>query len=333
MAETELKVGIVGAGHIAAVHARHLARVSGVRLVAVADTHRERAEVLATSYGAASYEGADPMLRDQAVDAVVVCVPTESHAEITEAALAAGKHVLCEKPMALTVADCDRMIAAQKAESVLAVGQVVRFFPEYANAKRLVESGAVGAPAAVRLRRNVSGKHSSKDWYSDPKRGGGVIFDLLVHELDWLLWCFGPISRVYAHSLTRKLAEGTSPGDYALLTLRHANGVIAHVEGYWGDPNGFSTAFEIAGDAGLLTHDSRRAASLVRSRRDGGSPVVASPLFPQEDPYYRQLAAFVETIQTGTMTAVSAEAGRATVAVAEAAVQSAQSGAAVALEV
>src|SRR5947209_4369647 len=136
MSDNSFGVGIVGAGHIARVHARHLVRVPGARLAAVADLKREKAAAVAEASGAAG--------------------------------------------------------------------------------------GAVGKPAAVRVRRAVSGQSASAAWYADPERGGGVLFDLLVHEFDWLLWCFGPVARVYAQSLTARLAAGAVSTDYALVTLRHA---------------------------------------------------------------------------------------------------------------
>lgn len=332
MDTTEIKVGIIGAGHIAHIHARHSTRVVGTRLTAIADMHLPKAEELAASYGATAYESVVSLLSGAEVDAVIVATPTETHGPIVEQALAAGKHVLCEKPMGLTTTECDAMIAAAKqAGKHLAVGQVVRFFPEYSNAKRQIDSGAVGKPAAVRVRRTVGGRPDNSDWYSDPKRGGGVMFDLLVHEFDWLQWCFGPITRVYAQSLTPKLAAGNVSIDYALLTLRHATGVITHVEGCWGNPNGFSTAFEVAGDGGLLSHDSRRATSLVRSI-PGSKPVASGPLYLHNDPYYQQLVAFTETVRTGITLLATGEEGRAAVAIAEAAVLSAKTGLAVTLE-
>src|SRR5262249_29677479 len=154
-------------------------------------------------------------------------------------------------------------------------------------------------------------------------------------DLDWLLWCFGPITRVYAHSLTGKGVPGL---DYALLTLRHASGVVAHVEGMWGSPTGFGTAFEIAGDGGLLTHDSRRTPTLTRALRPGGGGGAASaasalgPLSGQDDPYYSQAAAFSRSIREGAPPPIAPEEARQAVAVALAARRSAETSEAVEVE-
>ncbi len=338
-----LKVGIVGAGGMGNTHARCWSRLPGARVTAVADPQTHKARDLA---GRISQEvaptvlaSADEMLAHADVDVVSVCVPTYLHRSVTEAALRAGKHVLCEKPMALTLADCDAMIAAaQAAGTVFTVAQVVRWFPEYARAKALVDAGAVGKPAAVRARRGGDFPRTDTDWYADVEKSGGIVFDLMVHDIDWLQWCFGPVSRVHALGLTNRLAAGELDHlDYALLTLRHASGVISHAEGTWADPGGFATTFEVAGDAGLLAHDSRRAVALtraVRGRADaesGGVALPRSPLAPSDDPYFCEIESFAASVRTGAPLFVTPAEAHAAVAVACAARESLQTGRAVAI--
>ena len=335
-----LKIGIIGAGGMGTTHAARWAQLPDTQVVAIADVQRHKAEKLAAGYAGAIVCGdADELLNVAGgVDAVSVCVPSDLHRQVAEKALRAGVHTFCEKPLALSVADCDALIAAQKTApngALLSVGQVVRFFPEYAQAKRLVESGAVGKPAAVRVRRGGGFPHTDTDWFADPARSGGVLFDLLVHDLDWLLWCFGPVVRVHCRALTGRLADKTVDHlDYALVTLRHRSGVISHAEGTWADPGGFATAWEIAGDAGLLTHDSRRAAPLTVALRGAGGdgpgvPLPSSPLAPGDDPYFLEIAAFARSIREGAPLAVTAQEARAAVAVAAAALESSRTGRAV----
>lgn len=343
-----LKVGIVGAGNMGTTHATCWSRLPGAQVVAIADgqTHKARAlaQIVAEQTGAAGgpaptvLASADEMLAHADVDVISVCVPTNHHRPVAEAALRAKKHVLCEKPMALSIGDCDAMMAAAEAAgTVFTVAQVVRCFPEYARAKSLVDVGAVGQPAAVRARRGGDFPRTDTDWYADPARSGGIIFDLMVHDIDWLGWCFGPVTRVYAQGLTERLAAGELDHlDYALLTLRHASGVISHLEGTWADPGGFATAFEIAGDAGLLTHDSRRAAPLSRSLRAengaaAGVAVPSSPLAPGDDPYFREIESFAQSVRTGAPLFVTPAEAHAAVAVAVAARESLRTGQAVAV--
>ena len=317
----------MGAGNIGSRHARFWGQLAGAKLVAVADTHPGAAENLAATYpGAEGYLSVADLLENPAVNIVHVCVPTHLHREITVAAAAHDKHILCEKPMALTLADCDAMIAATGTAGVmLGIGHVARFFPEYALAKRQVDVGAVGTATVARTRR--AGAFPRTAWFADAAQSGGVVADLLVHDIDFLQWCFGRVVRVFA-----KIAK--SPGvEYALLTLRHETGVISHAEGVWGEPTGFHTAFEIAGTDGLLTHDSRTARSLVAGMRpgiDGAVTVMNAPLAPEDDPYYRQVQAFANAVRLGTapLAATPSEA-RSAVAVAVAALESARTGGAV----
>jgi UDP-N-acetylglucosamine 3-dehydrogenase len=336
--EKTLRVGIVGAGHMGAVHARHWARVPGAQIVAFADARTAKGDALAARYPGAAVHSTVKALLGAGVDAVSVCVPTAGHLAVVLETLGAGVPTFCEKPMALSLEDCDAMIAARDAAGVpLTVGHVARFFPEFANAKRLIDSGAVGAPAAARVRRGGDFPLSDTDWFADTTQSGGVIFDLMVHDLDWLQWCFGPITRVYARSLTERLAgRGLDHIDYALLTMRHANGVISHAEGTWADPGGFVTTFDIAGDGGVLAHDSRRAAPLVKSLRsaESGRPGVtlpSSPMAPDDDPYFREISAFAKSVRDRVPVAITAEEARSAIAVALAAQESVRTGRAVEL--
>ena len=319
----ELKVGIVGAGAMGKTHARHWARVPGATIVAVADLDAPKADALARIVGAAALGSLEELLA-LGCDALSVCTPTDTHRSLTELALAAGCHVLCEKPMALSAEDCDAMIlAAERAGKLLSIGQVVRFFPEYANAKKLVESGAVGNPAAVRTRRG-GGFPGWSEWFADPKRTGGILFDLGVHEFDWLLWCFGPVERVYAKALTPRNLEKC---DLALVTLRHASGCISHVEATWADPKGGGTRFEVAGDGGLLLHDARSIPALSIRTETGAQNL--SPLAPDDDPFYRQCLEFARAVRGEASLTVPGIDGRNAVAVAAAATESMNTGRAV----
>ena len=345
MQET-LRVGVIGAGTMGGTHSRCWSRLPGARLVAIADRQTQKAEALAqriaqTTGGEAAqiFASGEELIENGGVDVVSVCIPTPFHRSFTEAAAAAGKHVLCEKPMALTLDDCDAMIAAtQKAGVAFTIGQCVRFFPEYAQGKRLVDSGAVGTPAAVRIRRGGDFPRTDTDWYADPSQSGGVLFDLMVHDLDWLRWCFGPVRRVYARGLVERLASKELDHlDYALVTLRHESGAISHAEGTWSDPAGFATAFEIAGDEGLLVHDSRKATVLTRASREvegkaAGVAIPESPLFPEDDPYYREIEHFAQCIRSGEQPLVKPEEARAAVAIAVAARESIRTGKAVTVE-
>ena len=317
-----VKIGFLGAGHIAGVHARHAARVPGVTVAAFADLRQEKAEGLAGLYGAAALDSAERLLESD-VDAVVVAIPTYLHRELAEMALQAGKHVLCEKPLALTVADCDALDAASEAAGrILTVGHVVRFFPEYAAARQQVIAGTIGNPAVARTHR--AGAFPKVAWFADEARSGGVLFDLLIHDLDWLLWTLGPVERVYARLARVENLE------YAAVTLRHVSGAISQADGTWGYPAGFSASFEIAGDSGLLTFDSRETATLTLAPTDSPRTATA-PREPDSDPYYRQFAAFAAAVRGESAAIATVAEARDAVRVAAAAQESARTGQAVVL--
>nr|WP_309691806.1 Gfo/Idh/MocA family oxidoreductase [Armatimonas sp.] len=322
---TKLKAGVIGAGGMGSTHARGWAQAAGFELAAIADVDFPKAEALASKYGAQAFDSVEALLA-AGVEALSVCLPSNLHRGITEQALAAGCHVMCEKPMALSVTDCEAMIeAAKTAGRLLSVAQVVRFFPEFANAHSLVQSGGVGKPAVVRTRRG-GGFPGWSCWFGDEAQSGGILFDLAVHDIDWLLWTFGPVERVYAKGLT---GRGFEQLDHALITLRHTSGAISHTEVTWADPKGGGATFEIAGDAGLLSHDSRKEVSLsFRTETRTGS---GRPLIPSDDPYDKQIAAFARAITEGVPLAVTADEGRSAVAVAAAARESLKTGRAIAL--
>lgn len=322
---SELKAAVIGAGGMGSTHARGWAKAAGATLVGIADIDFPKSEALAQKYGTTAYGSVEALL-ETGVDVVSVCLPSALHCAVTVQALQGGCHVLCEKPMALSVAECDTMLtAATAAGKRLSVAQVVRFFKEFESAHQLVQSDAVGNPTVIRTRRG-GGFPGWSSWFGDEAQSGGICFDLGVHDIDWLLWTFGPVVRVYAKGLTER---GFERLDHALITMRHSSGAISHTEVTWADPKGGGATFEIAGDAGLLAHDSRREVSV--SFRTETRTGTSRPLSEADEPYDRQIAAFAQAILTGGPLAVTGEEGRAAVAVAAAARESLKTGRAIAL--
>jgi predicted dehydrogenase len=328
-----MRVGIVGAGIMGGAHAAGWqatpAQVAGYR-----DIVEERAQALASRHGGQAYDSLEALLRG--VDVVDVCTPTDVHYEIVMQAAAAGKHVVCEKPLARTLAQGREMVAVCKAAGVkLLVGQVVRFFPEYARAKAAVDDGLIGQPAVLRLTRCVSQPRKSDDnWFLDFKRSGGVTLDLMVHDFDYARWVAGEVVRVFAKSLS--VMQPEAGVDHTLAILTHASGAITHVEGSWAYPPVFYTAFELAGSEGLLAFDSE-ASSPIRFLRhqqvDTQVPEVPLPSNPLlESQYTTEIRAFYETLAHDAPLRVSAADGLAAIQIALAAIESSQSGQAIGIE-
>jgi predicted dehydrogenase len=329
-----MRVGIVGTGFMGVTHAAGWAEAGAEMIGFTAETAAE-AEPLARSYGAQVF----PKLREliNAVDVVDICAPTHLHHPVALQAAAAGKHIICEKPLARHVAEAQEMIRVCREAGVrLFVAHVVRFFPEYALAQAQVAGGAIGRPGVLRLTRgSYRPKKPAGNWFLDEAKSGGILMDLMIHDFDYARWIAGEVESVFARKVTA--VHPDAPVDYGLAILRHRSGALTHVAGSWAyPPPTFRTGLEIAGDRGLIRFDSGETApiaSLLRRSEGPDAPDVALPASPtSESPYTTQIKEFYAALQTDRLPRVSAEDGLAAVQVAEAAMESAASGRAVRLE-
>ncbi|MED3793688.1 Gfo/Idh/MocA family oxidoreductase [Niallia alba] len=293
-----LKALVIGAGTMGSTHSVAYTTMEDVQLVGIVDKNFEKAKDLAGKLGAqafANYEEAINALG--AIDVVSVCVPTPFHKEYVKKAADNNFQVICEKPLARNLKDAQEIIEYCKEKGVkLFVGHVVRFFPEYKRAKQIVTEGKIGKLAVINTKRGGAFPSASKDWYADYKSSGGLVLDLMIHDFDYLRWCFGEVERVYAKS-----AQGRAIAkiDYALVTLRFESGVIAHLEGTWAHQN-FATKFEMAGKEGIIQYDSSKVAPLVKAINQStvGSVGVAVPDSPlKENPYVTELKHFISCIK------------------------------------
>jgi predicted dehydrogenase len=293
------RLAIVGAGIISGYHARALQGLADARVTWVADQDLERARALAAELGARATADNDEALGASDVDAVLVAVPTPFHRPVVELAAVHGKHVLCEKPIARSVEDAEAMIAACAAAGArLMVGQVVRFFPEYARIKTVLDEGTLGPIGLVRSSRVGSSPGLTRAWIGDLALSGGVVVDLMIHELDTLRWYFGDLARVFAHGLSYSPYQATA--DHAQALLRFESGVVAHVEASWAHA-AFRTTLEIAGEHGIVRHDSEEVAPL---RYDLPAEGTSPPRVERRGaisalPYRLQLRHFIDRLRDG----------------------------------
>lgn len=324
------RVGIVGAGGMGSVHARQYRKMSDVELYFF-DRDSERSKGFQEKFGATPIESFVELLKR--VDVVDICLPTDNHLQAVLEATAAGRAIIVEKPIARTLEEARSIEAiTAKAGVPLMVAQVVRYFPEYRNAHDLVMAGKVGKPSAARMHRGGSAPTGFGGWFMDHARSGGVFIDLAIHDFDWITWTLGDVSSVYARSVAATRGSGA---DYGLATLTLATGCIAHVESTWMDPAGFRTTFEVAGSQGLIEYDSRRNVGLQTSKPSlndsgnylpGSSSTSETPMIGTDDPYYKELRAFLDAIQNAKPVPVSATDGLRSLAIAIAALESAKTG-------
>ena len=319
----DLRVGIVGAGMIAGVHARSYAGVPGARLVAVADPVLAKAERLADEHGAVALADLDALL-DLGVDVVDVCTPPQTHADLAVAALRAGRHVLCEKPLARTLEDARRIErAAADAPGLLMVGHVSRYESDHLAAKTLVDSGEIGE---LRMVTHVTGSAlpgwSEAGWLADPTQSGGPLLDQAVHSFDFARWLVGsPAVRVHCMAAD----SGAGPATYALATVRYANGAVARIETSWAHPasRGFKLGCELVGTEGRVSWSYDQMMEAVLHPMTGD--VEWFPALGEEG-FVAELSDFVDAIRARAPSPVPAAEGLESLRTALAALQSARTG-------
>lgn len=312
----------MGGTHLAALAA------DGVP-VTLFDPSQERAAAVAASHGAAVAGSLEDLIG--VVDVVDVCAPTDRHAEIAVAAAQAGRHVICEKPLARTEAEAEAMLDACAASKVrLFPAHVVRYFREYETARGIVAGGTIGDPAVLRLKRaSFRPRHGADHWFFDHARSGGLILDMMVHDFDFARWVAGDVISVHCRSVG--VARPDLGVDHAFAILTHASGAISQVTGSWaygGDV--FRTAMEIAGSDGLLEYDSEAAQPMrwyLQREVAERKPSVGLPGSPvAEDPYRLELRDFLRAITDGGPARVEASDGVAALRIALAADESARTG-------
>jgi len=274
--------------------------------------------------GIRTYADLADLLADAGVDLVDLCVPTFQHADFAVRALEAGKHVLCEKPMARTVGECRRMIeAAEKAGRVLAVGHVLRFWPEYVVIKEMIDSGRYGRVLeAVLTRLSPKPGWTWDDWILDEARSGGAPLDLHIHDADTVRWFFGPPAQVTAVGV-----EGPTAMDHIVTTYHYADGPVVVAEGGWGYPAAFPFRMEarLVFEKAALEFTTMRSPTLAVYEEGAEAPV--RPEVPQADGYTEELRYVVQCVDQGREPErlLGAEAAAA-VALVEAEVQAARTG-------
>lgn len=304
------------------MHARSAMRIEGAQVVAVAALPLEQGAALAKECGA-RLTSAEEICAADDVDLVVVATPTHLHARYAVAAARSGKHVFCEKPLARTLADGEAMVRACDGAGVtLAVGHVVRYFKEYQRAKTLLDDGTLGRAAIATLVRGNFAVGSAREWYLDPEKSGGVVLDLMLHDLDTVRWWFGEPSRVYARRFT-----GTGGLEYALATIRYDDRPIVQVEASWAEHAGFRTGYELRGDRGMLVHDSRAASPIALQSPAGpaGPAMMATPTL-HETPYLVQLRDVIARIERGDRPLIDGHEGLRTLALGLAVIRAADAG-------
>ncbi len=300
-------LGCMGRSHFARLHAHPHACVA-----AVCDRDAARRagdwsdllgnlDLLETDGGQVSLDGiaahvtTDELIADRTVDAVLIALPTPLHADVAVDALEAGKHVLCEKPMAANGADCERMVrAAESTGRTLMVAQCIRFWPQYVTIKRCVDEGRIGAVRFATLRRLACPPTYSADgWLLDGSQSGGALLDLHLHDVDFAQHLLGSPQAITAHGMHGQSGEI----DHVAALFGYRDGRYALLEGGWAHaaPWPFEMGITVNGELGTLEWHSGRDNVLLYA--GGDSPIDLPPT--GDDAFRGELDYFVDCVRTG----------------------------------
>jgi UDP-N-acetyl-2-amino-2-deoxyglucuronate dehydrogenase len=333
--------GIVGAGVIGTTHAEAISLVPGASVAAVTDVVPEHAKALAEACDCAAEPDLAGLLARADVDVVSVCVPSGLHAEVGTQAAAAGKHLVVEKPIDVTLAAADRLIAAARASGAgVTVISQHRFDTGLDELRRLIDSGALGSlvlgEASTKWYR-TQGYYDSAAWRGTWELDGGSLMNQGIHYVDLLLWIMGPATEVTAITATQ--AHQVEVEDTALALVRFASGAVGTIVSSTAVYPGFAQRLEITGTNGtVVVENGRIVRRALRSGAAATPDATDTPDSASADPggvdpasHAAQIAEFLTAIGKGREPAVTAESARAALEVVCAVYESARTGRAVAI--
>ena len=321
-----LNLGLIGAGRIGRVHAQNLQRrIPSARVILVADPVEESARSAADDFGikfaVADYQ---TVLQSPAVDAVVICSATHTHATIAMQAAAAGKHIFCEKPLDFNLGVIDQVLAAvQQAGVKLQMGFNRRFDPNFARVRHAVASGEIGAPHLM----HIISRDPSPPPPAYVKVSGGMFLDMTIHDFDMARFLLGQeVEEVYAAAgvLVDPAIGQLGDIDSALVTLKFAGGALAVIDNSRRAVYGYDQRVEILGSAGSISTgniypNSATISTATAIRRD-----LPLNFFMERytESYVVEMQAFVDAVRNDTPVPANGEDARAATALALAAMQS-----------
>lgn len=322
-----LNIGLLGAGRIGNVHARSITANADSRLVAVSDVNEASAQKLAQAYGAQARSSQD-IIADKTIDAVLIATSTDTHSDLIEAATAAGKAVLCEKPVDLSLerARACQAAAAKHGQPVM-IGFNRRFDPNFAALKAQFDAGAIGKGELL----SITSFDPAPPPVAYVKVSGGLFRDMAIHDFDMACWLYGATPKAVTAvgtSIVDPKIGAAGDVDTAIITLHFADGRLAVIKNSRRAVYGYDQRIELLGATGLLQAGNVLENTVARITTDGA--VSAKPEYFFLERYMRSYEAewnaFVKAIQTNSSLPVTLDDGVNALAIAEAATQSAKTG-------
>lgn len=336
----KLRAAVIGCGAIA--HHCHIPgykKNKNCELVALVDPYDKNREAACQKFGVEKgYNTVDELFKNEKIDVVSVTSPNAFHAEHAVAALKNGCHVLCEKPLALSMKEAQRIQkAAQSAGTIFMVAFSNRFYRGNVKAKQWLDSGKIGKPYMIRVRFAHQGPFpgwAMSDWFYTPaKAGGGALFDMGIHVIDLAAYYLGPIRRVNA--MTATLEKKIELEDNVILQFEFESGALGYAEAGWTSKQGFA-GVEIHGSEAALIVDYVEGAYLLTGKTTpSGERVMKKKMIdstPLVGGWDIEVDHFIQAIRKNEQPAMGLDAGVAALKVALAAYESAKKGSRIAIK-
>ena len=336
---SQIRVGIVGTGFMAVAHIRAYQQVEGVEISALcnpsgrnldgdfSDVHGNVGSdepVKLDMANVVAYRNLEDLLADESIDLIDITTPTFLHHEQALAAIASGKHVICEKPLARTSMEAREIVeAAENAKGYFMPAMCLRFWPEWALVKEYITDGRFGKPLSARFRRVAEAPAWGQTSFLDGKKAGGALLDLHIHDADFAAYCFERPTHVYAQGHSKVSGEI----DHVLSQYTVECGAAVSAEGSWAMAKGFgfTMAYTVNFENGTMDYDLARGDDALKLFEPDKEPQILK--LDAGDGYTGQIAHLVESIQSGKApTTVTASDGLTSVELCEAAEQSIESG-------
>lgn len=338
--KNKVNVGLIGSQFISTIHAESLKSCPDAQLLAVASPTADNAKKFAARHGIPhAFTDYNKMLELEELDMIVIGAPNMLHCAITLAAAKAGKHVVCEKPLCMNLAEADRMIeACRKANVKLMYAEELCFTPKYVRLKQLLDSGALGKPVLIKQSEKHDGPHAAHFWDVE-RSGGGVTMDMGCHAIEFFRWIMGrpKVTSVYAQMGTYVHTAKTKGDDNSIIIMEFENGACGMAEESWTKLGGMDDYAEVLGSEGVAYADVLQGNSIQTYSLKGydyavekaGSTVGWSFTIYEEMWNYgfpQEFAHFVDCVKNDKKPLVSGEDGRAVLEVIFAAYESAGTG-------
>jgi predicted dehydrogenase len=318
-------LGLISCGGMAMHLARQAKQLPQARFVSVCDVDAARASAAGKELEARPETDYRAVIANPEVKAVIIATPGFLHAEPTIAAAQAGKHVFCEKPMATTLADCDRMESAcRKAGVKLMIGQVLRLLPVFFKTADLLQAKVMGELQSMQLVRTSGPTMLKGGWRSSFEQCGGLLLEINAHELDFMRHVAGEVQSVYATS--RQVVKGYYDYDDTFqIDLRFKSGATGHLYASCASALGaYRMTFECS--EGTVGNDGFSGPIRYAKFGEKEPTTLGAKDWEKEEPYHHELRLFLEAIQNDTEPPITSRDGRAAVELATAAYRSAKTG-------